>query len=958
MTRSLGILSVFALLLVAVPASAQRATTGTVTGKVTDSSGAVLPGVTVSLQSPEALGQFTAVSGGDGFYRVSNLPPATYDVRAELSGFQSVIRKATVRLNGVIDVDFTLSVGSVSETVTVTGEAPIVDPERAGLSVNISNKALTAVPVTTNRRFQDAWLVVPGVAINPATLELTGSERRTSMDGADVTGPYGGDIFSVNLNYDAVQEVEIKALGAEAADGSSMVGQFMNIVTKSGGNDVHGSAAFFMIPQSFNTSNVTGVAANQRKDYQPDTTLGGPIVRDRIWFFGSYRRVQRDQTFNNAPVPVFNRGNLWFLKATTQLNNNQRLQVSVQYDRVTQENAVVRGLVAPGRTIGSTSVGIGTSGSTTNGPPMQIVNPSAFGTLVKGGPLASFNYNWVMGSHRVFQFVGSFMFNKPNDYLPNGNTGLIPTKVIQSNPAGNILGSLTTIAQEGGFGAIDTSHRSMIYLSPSMTLIANKLGSHEFRGGGDFYPNIENDTSTQTTPVEWYFRPPGTTGSQDILFERDVLRSIDGSSSSVANKAYERAYGAYFQDRWKPSSKVSIKAGVRVENNRIFTQDREKVLGALLAPGVPTNTSDEEFHQWVTMPNFGIAYNADKWGVFRGTANRGYEWLDLGGGDGTSHQPYVLATDIARANPRTSATLNQVLPGGFPIGLNFGGTADDSIHNGRTYVNEFSGSWEHRLPRSSSFTTTFVLRRNWDYQSGDDLNVVRDPVTGSLIGRPFPQYDTIRDTYNPNYTWQEQRSLQFLYTRNFIGGWGMNANYSYIMASTFRTRWNPTSDQMQFYGISPEDVTSQRTAPRNHGRVSTFVRLPFDTTFSAFYIYTGPNRSNVLTGIAPLNATAPSVTLSNGRVVSDPFFNVAFPRARRNDVDMLTADDSHLVNIRLAKELVLGQRRLTVSGDVFNLFNVGASTGFLSADVRSSNFGLPTNYVPARVGQIGLRMTF
>jgi hypothetical protein len=958
MSRSFRFLIVLVSLLAPSVTSAQRATTGTVTGKIADSSGAVLPGVTVSLTSPEAMGQFSAVTDGDGFYRVANLPPATYDVKAELSGFQSVIRKATVRLNGVIDVDFTLSVGSVSETVTVTGEAPIVDPERAGLSVNISNKALTAVPVTTNRRFQDAWLVVPGVAINPATLELTGSERRTSMDGADVTDPYGGDIFSVNLNYDAVQEVEIKALGAEAADGSSMVGQFMNIVTKSGGNDLHGSAAFFMIPQSFNTSNVTGVAANQRKDYQPDTTLGGPIMRDKIWFFGSYRRVQRDQTFNNAPVPVLNRGNLWFVKVTSQLTNNQRLQVSMQYDKVTQENAVVRGLVAPGRTIGSTSTGIGTNASTTNGPPMQIVDPSAFGTLVKGGPLASFNYNWVMSSHRVFQFVGSFMFNKPNDYLPNGNAGLIPTKVIQSNPTGNILGSLTTIAQEGGFGAIDTSHRSMIYLSPSMTVVANRLGAHEFRGGADLYPNIENDTSTQASPVEWYFRPPGTTGSQDVLFERDTLRSIDGSASSVANKAYERAYGAYFQDRWKPTAKISIKAGVRIENNRIFTQDRQKVLGSLLAPGVPTNTSDEEFHQWVTMPNFGIAFNADSWGVFRGTANRGYEWLDLGGGDGTSHQPYVLATDIARANPRTSATLNQLLPGGFPIGLNFGGTADDSIHNGRTYVNEFSGSWEHRLPRSSSFTTTFVLRRNWDYQSGDDLNVTRDPVTGALTGRPFPQYDTIRDTYNPNYTWQEQRSLQFLYTRNFIGGWGMNANYSYIMASTFRTRWNPTSDQMQFYGISPEDVTSQRTAPRNHARVSTFVRLPFDTTFSAFYIYTGPNRSNVLTGIAALNATAPSVTLLNGRVVSDPFFNVAYPRARKNDVDMLTADDSHLVNIRLAKELVLGQRRLTVSGDVFNLFNVGASTGFLSADVRSSNFGIPTNYVPARVGQIGLRMTF
>ena len=82
-------------------------------------------------------------------------------------------------------------------------------------------------------------------------------------------------------------------------------------------------------------------------------------------------------------------------------------------------------------------------------------------------------------------------------------------------------------------------------------------------------------------------------------------------------------------------------------------------------------------------------------------------------------------------------------------------------------------------------------------------------------------------------------------------------------------------------------------------------------------------------------------------------------RARQNDVDMLTADDSHLVNIRLSKDIAFsGGGRLTLSGDVFNLFNIGASTGFLSSDVRSSNFGLKTNYVPARVGQLGLRYTF
>src|SRR5205814_1813304 len=171
--------------------------------------------------------------------------------------------------------DFTMSVGSMSETVTVTAESPIVDSERAGLSVNINSQALTSIPVTTNRRFQDAWLVVPGVSVNPATQELTGSERRTSLDGADVTDPYGGDIFAV--------------------------------------------------------------------------------------------QVQK-------------RGNLWFLKGTMQLAAEHRLQVSVQYDRTIQANAIWRGTVGPNRNLGvltsSTSTGLGTSNP-------QIVAPSALGTLVK-----------------------------------------------------------------------------------------------------------------------------------------------------------------------------------------------------------------------------------------------------------------------------------------------------------------------------------------------------------------------------------------------------------------------------------------------------------------------------------------------------------------------------------------------------------------------------------------------
>src|SRR5262245_10559333 len=129
-------IAIVSAVLVPALAQAQRTTTGVVTGRVVDSNGGVLPGVTVTLRSPEVLGAFTGVTDGEGGYRITNLPPGTYEVKAELEGFQTVIRHETVRLGAVTAVDITLSVGSVSETVTVHGESPIVDPERAGLSVN------------------------------------------------------------------------------------------------------------------------------------------------------------------------------------------------------------------------------------------------------------------------------------------------------------------------------------------------------------------------------------------------------------------------------------------------------------------------------------------------------------------------------------------------------------------------------------------------------------------------------------------------------------------------------------------------------------------------------------------------------------------------------------------------------------------------------------------------------
>jgi Carboxypeptidase regulatory-like domain len=928
-------------------ALAQASGTGSVIGRIADSSGAVLPGVSVTLKSPEALGQFTGVTDAQGLYRVSNLPPATYEARAELQGFQTSVQKITVRLGATITADFALAIGSMSESVTVTSEAPTVDPERAGLAVNINNEALTSLPVSTQRRYQDIWALVPGVFvrpdqadINPSVNSRGTSENSTKLDGMDITDPFGGGVFSASFNYDAIQDIQIKTLGAEAEDGGR-TGGFMTIVTKSGSNVLHGSAALFVIPDAFNSSNVSGVAANQRKDVQPDLTLGGPIARDKVWFFGAYRRVQEDQTLNNAPVARERRGNQIYTKVTTELARDHRLTASVQYDRTRARNALIRSSA-----IGATSATGGLSSAT----PQQVA-PAAFGDLITGGPLLGVNYTWVVRSNQLFQFIGSWMVNKPQNAEPSSDLGA--TKVIQTNAANDITGSLTTIAQEGSLGVVDTSDRSMLYLYPSYSFAMGGWGSHDFKMGAELYPFLRNKTSREVSPLEFYFRPPGTTGSADVLFERDTFRT-NGSGTEVNNEARENIYGAYFQDRWKPRSNVSIKAGFRVDSNRIYTKDRQKVLGPALPAGFPTVTADKEFSQTTFAPNAGVAWNVGRWGVVRGTAGRYYEWLDLGGGDGTSHPPYVVATDVARASPRTVApVLNQVLPGAFPLGVNYG------FENKKTYTNEFSAGWEKQLPNSSSAGVTFILKRTLDFQGADDENIIRNPVTGAFLGRPFPDFDAVLRTYAPNYSIQQFRSVQFLYTKNFARQWGINANYWYAFHQAIFEKFNPTRDTLQYLGFSEEELTNNWVSPRHQARVSSFVRLPFEMMVSGFYSFTQGPRTDVLTGDFPLNATAPRVTLSNGRSVADPFFNTAYPRGGRRNVDMLAADGVHLVNLRVQRTFKLGDgKRIEFSGDVFNLFNNDAAFGFLSVDARSANFGVKTSIVQPRVGQVGVRFVF
>src|SRR6476660_6826364 len=302
-------------------------TTGEIRGQVKDSTGAVLPGVNVEAKSSALQGVKTAVTGPDGSYRISLLPPGEYTVTFSISGFGSVSRKTAVQLDKTVVVDGSLSL-SASAEVTVSGAAPVIDATSSSTGANFTSEFVRTLPV--GRGFQAIAVKTPGViqgfgadATNFNVHGGTGAENSFIIDGVDTTEiQYGRQGKAAPSEF--IQEVEVKVGGYQAEYGHSQ-GGVLNAITKSGGNAFHGDAFGYYSGRdndadggniwvasdkhlqaksdSFGTTrSQTDVIRNTlTADYGAD--LGGFFVKDRIWFFGAYDRVHTGgKNFLNDPV--------------------------------------------------------------------------------------------------------------------------------------------------------------------------------------------------------------------------------------------------------------------------------------------------------------------------------------------------------------------------------------------------------------------------------------------------------------------------------------------------------------------------------------------------------------------------------------------------------------------------------------------------------------------------------
>ena len=346
---------------------------GSLRGKIVDEQGAAMPGATVTASSPQALTPVVAVTDDTGEYRLANLPPGTYTLKVELAGFSVVIRDGILlraAANFQVD-DLTMQLGGLEESITVSGKSPMVEVSNPTTTMNIDAAFQEALPLTEGGFWTDFLQMTPGVLSRPhndgsgrQNYYASGVEHRehvTQMDGFMAANYWDMNVNRTGLSGEAISDTNVKLSGVDAAAPMGY-GLVINMISKSGGNSLSGSAGYTIQPFSWNGNNaaegrqegVVGTPGTRKVD-QFDVSLGGPIKRDKIWFFGAYRRAYIDSTVDRSPADIqafeafapelvgdFPANQLHshqpFVKVTSKVASNHELVGVFQYDRMRQQS--------------------------------------------------------------------------------------------------------------------------------------------------------------------------------------------------------------------------------------------------------------------------------------------------------------------------------------------------------------------------------------------------------------------------------------------------------------------------------------------------------------------------------------------------------------------------------------------------------------------------------------------
>ncbi|MFM2245236.1 MAG: hypothetical protein RL071_1310 [Pseudomonadota bacterium] len=761
-----ALLTLFTLL-PALPAFAIELT-GALAGKISDAEGLPVPAALITIKSDALQGAKQASADADGNFRFMALPVGEYDVVVQSPGFHDAKARARISAGLTARLDVPLSLAQAGEAITVTDVRPPLDATNARTGTVMSREQLRDIP-NAGRDYQSVMGFAPGVVGggNPNMRGGLSFGNQYFVDGVNTTDPVT-NTFSVNMNYDAIEEFQVITGGMDAEYGRAMGGA-VNVVTRSGGNKF--TADLQMLYSGTETQlyqplpEEKGVPKPENADQLLAVNVGGPIIKDKLWFFTGlqltkslYTPVMTKEVRDIRPEGFELATRDWrsrylFGKLTYKPSANHRIWLHAQGDPTNIDNATAD----------------------------PYVLPNAETWWRQGGWLASLGHQWTPGPSTVIDTQlstnHSYIVTGPMQWKDCKNFNDVG--VCQDSFAQEYDSFLPYDADGFQYGmtpdsSIDRRQRNA--LTFSVTQLARFLGEHQIKLG------VQADLVSTYTVYPGYaqgipYYSHNGDPSDLAGYEPSLLIKYDSDSEAEFRGSM---VGVYLQDVWQPVPRITLRPGVRLDQSAFYNNVDEKVYSSLnVAPRLGFAADLDGKGTTALHAYYGRFYDPAFLSVSsilaRGLNGGGYYNWDSQAGDWSSEPSYAFADSFLKHSDLQTPVSDE-----FDLGVS----------------RDLGGGWLVDVNYTHEFTRNMF--------EDDEVNLIWNADGTEVIGSRDGSGEALFRLRTPDEAFIRYNSLEVAASRQFGDSWGVIGSYTYS-----RAYGRARDDQSQGLASSAMDIPQQ-----------------------------------------------------------------------------------------------------------------------------------------------------